>query len=256
MKKKICLCGALLLLPLVLGGCGGIQITIKDEGKPAATAEEPTSPVNASHTEAAASVDPAKTVKSASPAVSANPVSKLTNQKEPEVQKPVIEASYSVEESTAEQAVDYLRPTTSQINVRVAPSIDSRSVGILYEDQEALYMHRKNFDPTDGRTWYQAQLQDGSIGWVSSKVVKQSDGRYYSGAVDYSAQSEYLTVIVDQANMRSYPSIDASPAAVVYLNDRLEYWGESIYDSTDGRTWYEVWSPSGTYGWISGKVIR
>jgi len=269
MNKKIGFFTFAFLLTFVLSGCGGIQITIKDESKPST---ETASSENTQKTQIAENVneevvkentntgqnttgtDIAKNAQESTVVVS-EPAQAKAALKDPVVEQPKVEASYSVAESSAEQAIEYLSPTSSQINVRVAPSIESRSVGVLYANQEAVYLHRKNFDPTDGRIWYHTQLQDGTIGWVSSKVVKQSDGRYYSGYTDYASTFSYLTVSVKQANLRSYPSIDASPIAVVYLNDSLEHSGKSVYDPYDGRTWYEVWTAGGTYGWISGKVI-
>ncbi|MEK3923152.1 SH3 domain-containing protein [Paenibacillus polymyxa] len=238
---------------VVLSGCGGIEITIKEEGK-SQELQETTKPVVQSDVvQGGEQVELAVDSKSEAQ-TEVNKVQEDTAQGIA-VEKPKEEASYAVAETSAEQSIDYLKPTSSEINLRVAPSINARSVGILYQDDEAVYLHRKNFDPSDGRTWYQVSISDGSIGWVSSKVVKQSDGRYYEGNAYSTSKAQFVTVSVAHANMRDIPSINGSAVAVVDKGDQLEHWGGSVYDPSDGRTWYEVWTSSGKYGWISGKVI-
>ncbi|CAH1224606.1 MULTISPECIES: SH3 domain-containing protein [unclassified Paenibacillus] len=239
-------------ISVVVSGCGGIEITIKEEG--GGTKAEEASPTTVQQEPISGGKQP-EAVPETTVKLADDNAAKPKEADSGNVEKPKEEASYAVEETSAEQSIDYMKPTSSEINMRVAPSIHGRSVKVLYKDEEVVYLHRKNYDPTDGRTWYQVSTADGSIGWVSSKVVMQSDGRYYEGDTSVWNEAEYLTVTVAHANMREVPSINGAAVAVVDKGDRLEHWGGSVYDPTDGRTWYEVWTSGGKYGWISGKVI-
>ncbi|MGW8957438.1 SH3 domain-containing protein [Paenibacillus sp. NPDC055715] len=98
------------------------------------------------------------------------------------------------------------------------------------------------------------QTWEGKIGWVSSRVIIKSDGRYYSSYAD-TEEIEYWQVTVSQANLRAEPSISSKTVGIVRNQDYLEFLQDTALDPSDGRTWYHVETSDGLIGSISSRVV-
>ncbi|WP_017815605.1 SH3 domain-containing protein [Paenibacillus shenyangensis] len=200
-----------------------------------------------------------------------NPPAGLTQSTSPQdekVQKPTdkkekksnAKESYKVSETDLEKQVSYWRTMESTINIRQLPDIDSKSIAIGSKDQDLQYLHTKYRDPSDQRIWYKIKVSNGQIGWVSSKVVAQSDGQNFKEMPKLTAQNSQQTNdnlrTSQQSNIRQQPSINSSSIAIVKADTILNDLHETVYDHSDGRTWYKVSTNAGTVGWISGKVLQ
>lgn len=169
------------------------------------------------------------------------------------------EQSYQMDETEIEKSVDYWRviaTNSDYANIRKSPSYTSSTVVTTVDNgADVSYLHTKYFDPADNRTWYKVQTADGIIGWISKVLVAESDGRYYGVTPE---ENDYITTVTTNtsSNIRNSPSIDGDVVISVSPNTELTFLGETKYDSTDGRTWYLVLSPTGELGWISKKVIQ
>lgn len=172
--------------------------------------------------------------------------------------KKIEQSSNSVEEDEIEQDITFWRIIESEINVRKMPDIDSNSIDILIRDQDLKYLHKKYFDSSDNRTWYNVQTSEGIIGWVSSKVVAPSDGRFYYNNSDISNidNTKRTWIVKTQSHIREEPSINSESITVLNKNVKVEYLYDTVYDPSDSRTWYYVESEDGTIGWMSSRVLR
>ncbi len=174
------------------------------------------------------------------------------------------QASRPVEETAAESEVSYWRIDGGDANIRKAPDYHSESIRIGQEGRDLEYLHKKVEDPRDSRIWYNVQNDTGEIGWISSAVVVQSDGRYFAeGPALVSEESSTAEASVPtvryyatrEANIRQSPSIDAATVGQAAGGSVLESLNDQSYDPSDGRTWYYVRTPSGVDGWISSKMV-
>ncbi|WP_342419569.1 SH3 domain-containing protein [Paenibacillus sp. FSL H8-0168] len=170
------------------------------------------------------------------------------------LQKKSVKSSYPVKENAIEEDTWYWRITEAQVNLRKGPDINSQSMAVLERDEELEYLHHKYIDPNDERIWYEVQTWEGKIGWVSSRVIIKSDGRYYSGYAD-TEEIDYWQVTVNQANLRAEPSISSKSVGIVHNQDYLEFLQDTMLDPSDGRTWYRVETSDGLIGWISSRVV-
>lgn len=170
------------------------------------------------------------------------------------LQKKSEKSSYPVKDNAIEADTWYWRVTEPQVNLRKQPDIHSQSMAVLDRDEELEYLHHKYVDPNDERIWYEVQTWEGKIGWVSSRVIIKSDGRYYSDYAD-AEKIDYWQVTVNQANLRAEPSISSKSVGIVHNQDYLEFLQDTVLDPSDGRTWYRVETHDGLIGWISSRVV-
>ena len=59
-------------------------------------------------------------------------------------------------------------------NVRQEPDLNSNLVTTAAKGDQLKYLERKQKDAA-GREWFQVQMDNGKIGWVSSKIVKLNE---------------------------------------------------------------------------------
>lgn len=175
--------------------------------------------------------------------------------------------SFPVEESTIESEVSYWRIDGGDANIRKAPDYASESILIGTEGRDLEYLHVKYEDARDSRIWYNVKSKNGEVGWISSAVVVQSDGRYFAEEPESEPESEPEEVspadvvpateyyAIQEANIRQSPSIDAATVGTAAGGSVLEGLNDQWYDPADGRTWYFVRTPSGLDGWISSRMV-
>lgn len=65
----------------------------------------------------------------------------------------------------------YIIATGGDTNVRTGPGRDYRSIGIMYEDDDAVYLG-KSAEDERGVRWYKVRWE-GRDGWVSSKYTRK-----------------------------------------------------------------------------------
>lgn len=146
----------------------------------------------------------------------------------------------------------YVRLTENGTNIRSAPSLDAT---ILYTGQknDTFYFSNDKTYTKDGRTWLHIWLPNGQYGYVSQKVATMTTA--YSPTIQSTHYGSTIIVTAEVANVRAYPSIDSS---IILKNipkgETFTYTGY-YYDTSDGRTWYEVelYNPH-LYGYISKAV--
>ncbi|WP_025684518.1 SH3 domain-containing protein [Paenibacillus maysiensis] len=236
---------------IMLAGCNvpsQIDINIngnKEQSEPSKVQEAKNSTATSSDTQSVTGNATASKVKTATDS---------TTSTSEALQKKSVKSSYPVKETAIEEDTWYWRVTEAQVNLRKGPDIHSQSMAVLERDEELEYLHHKYIDPNDDRIWYEVQTWEGKIGWISSRVIIKSDGRYYSGYAD-TEEIEYWQVTVSQANLRAEPSISSKSVGIVHNQDYLEFLQDTVLDPSDGRTWYRVETSDGLIGWISSRVV-
>lgn len=146
----------------------------------------------------------------------------------------------------------YVRLIDNGTNIRSAPSLDS---AVLYTGQknDTFYFSYDKTYTKDGRTWLHVWLPNGEYGYVSQKVATMTTA--YTPTIHSTYYGSTIVVTADTANIRSYPSIDSATLLEnIGKGETFTYTGYS-YDTSDGRTWYEV-ELYGGYGYISKAVSK
>lgn len=146
----------------------------------------------------------------------------------------------------------YVRLIENGTNIRSEPSINAP---VIYKGQlnDTFYYSYDKTYTQDGRTWLHVWLPNGQYGYVSQKVATMTTA--YAPTVHGNTYGSSLIITVDDANVRTYPSIN-SAFLLENLNkgEQFTYTGY-YYNTSDGRTWYEV-EVGNTYGYISKAVSK
>lgn len=98
-----------------------------------------------------------------------------------------------------------------------------------------------------------------TVGYVQKDAIVEKTSAFFTNDKDEEVTSEpvvrYVKLMVDQANVRMSPNLDAKIIAVLELGTSMEYL-ETEQKDADGRTWYKVGLPDGNVGWISSKIVE
>ena len=71
-------------------------------------------------------------------------------------------------------ATRYATLLVENANVRQEPDLNSNLVTTAAKGDQLKYLERKQKDGA-GREWFQVQMDNGEIGWISSKIVKLNE---------------------------------------------------------------------------------
>lgn len=132
----------------------------------------------------------------------------------------------------------YVRVSGGDCNVRDYPSLGGKSIGVLYNGQEATCLGGQSVDDR-GVVWYEISFK-GRSGWVSSKYAKLNG---------QSGEAAYVSIVDGQCHLRLMPQLDAEVLMILEEGSRAAYQGRTSTDNR-GVDWYLV-SYNGQIGWVS-----
>jgi small GTP-binding protein len=105
-----------------------------------------------------------------------------------------------------------------------------------------------------------AVLIVGSILYAFQEPLKETASSLFDPEEPISAEAtagttpKAVTVVVDAANVRIQPQLDATIVTTVQLGEALTVMDSS--NDSEGRQWLKIEALSGETGWISGKVVE
>ena len=137
--------------------------------------------------------------------------------------------------------------TENSTKVRAQPSIEAPIIYTGMLNETVHYNGVAYETPTDGRLWYEVQL-NGQTGYVSSKVAK------FTSNSSTTETFKNITITGVDVNVRMEPSIDSDVLTKVKKGDSLSWTGKS-YPTEDGRLWYEVIAGQ-QLGYVSSKFVQ
>ncbi|OQP03437.1 N-acetylmuramoyl-L-alanine amidase [Geobacillus sp. 44B] len=121
--------------------------------------------------------------------------------------------------------------TADSLNIRARPSLQAERVEKVTYGQQVQIMLKRG-------EWYQITTEDGKIGWVSSDYI----------SIVSPATSQWLTVLYDDVNIRSAPSLDGNVKATARYGERYRVLGKI-------GNWYGIEIPGRGIGYIAGWLV-
>lgn len=144
----------------------------------------------------------------------------------------------------------YVRLIENGTNIRSEASINAPVIYTGQKNDTFYYSYDKTYTQ-DGRTWLHVWLPNGQYGYVSQKVATMTTS--YSPTVHAEYYGATIVITAKEANVRAYPSINSAILVENLKQGELLTYTGYYYDTSDGRTWYEV-EIGNTYGYISKAV--
>lgn len=138
---------------------------------------------------------------------------------------------------------NFVRISGGDCNVRDYPSLGGKSIGVLYNGQEADCLGGQSVDDR-GVVWYEINFK-GQSGWVSSKYAKLNG---------QSGEAAYVSIVEGQCHLRLTPDLNGEVLAILEEGSRCVYQGRTSTDSR-GVDWYQV-SYNGQAGWVSSMYSK
>lgn len=78
---------------------------------------------------------------------------------------------YEGSEEVSSRPLEYLKVTDGRANIRISPTIQAQSVGLITPEVPLRYMYEKSHDET-GQLWLKVQTPDGLSGWMRTDVIQ------------------------------------------------------------------------------------
>ena len=149
-------------------------------------------------------------------------------------------------------AEGWMKVTGQTVNVRVAPNIDSQSIGIAREGMR-FYVFNK-IHTKDGRTWCQVEW-NGNDAYISEMYLKDCDEEE---TCDDSNDDNYLElsefIVTSNTLVRAWTDMNADSLGLISKGTHV--FGNMLYPADDGRVWLEIEMTNGEYGYISTRELR
>ncbi|WP_191991716.1 N-acetylmuramoyl-L-alanine amidase [Bacillus aerolatus] len=142
-----------------------------------------------------------------------------------------------VSQSTVEIAVN-------KANVRSEPSMSASVVGQAERNSQYQILSEK-YD------WYQIQLASGEKGWVAGYIVKKADNSSQPArekAVKSVSAGKTATIIADDLNVRSEPSLSSNVLGKLHI-------GDQVSASAGKNGWVSI-RYKGQDAWVSEQFVR
>jgi N-acetylmuramoyl-L-alanine amidase len=121
--------------------------------------------------------------------------------------------------------------TADSLNVRARPSLQAERVEKVTYGQQVQIMFKQG-------QWYQIATENGKIGWVSSEYI----------AAASPTASQWVTVLYNDVNIRSAPSLDGNVKTTAQYGERYRVLGKI-------GNWYEIEIPGQGIGYIAGWLV-